>query len=141
MVDCVVDTSVVIEYLVSSTYTAYAETLFEQLTEADQLVVPEFCLLECANVIWKQVRFQGMPEDQAAELLTDLLALRLARVQVKDDLDHALRIGLKHKLAIYDSTYIALALRFDFPLITIDQSQSRAAQAEGVTLKPVTDFS
>jgi hypothetical protein len=51
--------------------------LFSQLTEADNLIVPEFCLLECTNVLWKQVRFQGMAQSQAESLVSDLGALPL----------------------------------------------------------------
>jgi len=52
----------------------------------------------------------------------------------------ALEIGLKHQLAIYDSIYIALAEKLNYPLITVDQKQAKASQAEGVTLKNIADF-
>lgn len=141
MSDYVVDASVIIEYLIETTYTANAEALIDHLADTDRLIVPEFCLLECTNVLWKQVRFQGMAEAQSQELPTDLRSLRLSRVEVKEDLDTALKIGVKHKLAVYDSAYIALALRLGYPIITIDQPQSRAASAEGVSLKSIMDFS
>ncbi len=56
----VVDTSVVMQYLLIETYTSQAIVLVQRLRQSLQLCVPEFCLLECANVFWKQVRFQGM---------------------------------------------------------------------------------
>ena len=136
----VLDASVVIEYLVSGTYTTNARALFVQLSASDRLVVPEFCLLECTNVLWKQVRFQGMPSSQAETLLRALRKLPLVRVPAKAILNAALHIGLTHQLAIYDSTYIALAKRLNYPLVTIDQPQQRAAVAEGVILKAITDF-
>lgn len=136
----IVDASVVIEYLVTGSYTPNARALFSQVTPADRLIVPEFCLLECTNVLWKQVRFQGMPFFQAHALLKHLRKLPLTRVPVKAALDTALKIGVTHQLAVYDSTYIALASRSRYPLITLDQPQSRAARAEGVALKPITDF-
>jgi predicted nucleic acid-binding protein len=64
----------------------------------------------------------------------------LLRVPAKAALHTALRIGLTYQLAIYDSAYVALAKRSQFPLITLDQPQQRAAVAEGVTLKALTDF-
>lgn len=36
--------------------------------------------------------------------------------------------------------YIALAKRSNYALISSDQPQQRIANAEGVTLKPLTDF-
>jgi predicted nucleic acid-binding protein len=48
---------------------------------------------------------------------------------------------LQHQLAVYDAVYIALAVEKEYPLISVDQAQIRAAALEGVILKPVTDFS
>jgi predicted nucleic acid-binding protein len=136
----VVDASVVIEYLVTGDYTSNATALFQQMTDEERLIVPEFCLVECTNVLWKHVRFQGMPVVQAETLLQDLRKLPLERVSVKALLPAALRIGLLHQLAIYDSVYIALASHANIPLITIDERQSYAVNAEGIRLKPIKDF-
>jgi len=43
-------------------------------------------------------------------------------------------------LAIYNSLYIALALRSKQVFVTLDVKQRTAAAAEGVTVKPITDF-
>jgi len=103
--------------------------------------VPEFCLLECTNVLWKHVRFFGMPDTQAVQLIHDLWAVPLRRTVVRRlSLINAIQLGLKYQLAIYDSIYVALAKNFNVPLITGDQPQIRAAAAEGITLKPITDF-
>jgi predicted nucleic acid-binding protein len=71
----VVDASVVIQRLIRFTYTENARALFSQLADSDKLVVPEFCLLECTNVLWKYVRFQGMGESTADSLVDDLIGL------------------------------------------------------------------
>jgi predicted nucleic acid-binding protein len=102
--------------------------------------VPEFARLECVNVLWKQVRFQNMPQVDAEQLVIDLMALPLQTTPFAALYSRSLKIGLTHQLAIYDSVYIALAEHLNHPLITVDQAQTRAASAEGVTIKPVTDF-
>src|SRR5574341_218667 len=140
MSNYVVDASIVITYLIQEAYTSYVEAFFDQATPTDTLSVPEFCLLECANVIWKQVRFHNMMPQQARLLLRDLRTLPLKRAPVKRLLDTALDIGMRHQLVIYDSAYIALAQRSAYPLITADEPQRRAALAEGISLKPITDF-
>ncbi len=140
MSDYVVDASVVIQRFIRDHYTENARALFSQLTVSDNLIVPEFCLLECANVLWKQVRFQGMPQSQAESLANDLVALPLMIASQRDLLPDGLKIGLRHQLAVYDSVYVALAKRLDHPLITVDERQERAAAAEGVTIKALTDF-
>lgn len=97
-------------------------------------------MLECTNVLWKQVRFHGLPLHDADVLLRDLHRLPLRRVPIKQLMHTALHIGLRQQLAVYDSVYLALAIQTQSPLLTVDQPQSRAAAAEGVVLKPITDF-
>lgn len=140
MASYIIDASVVIEYLITGSYTPNVNAFFNQIKSADRLVIPEFCLLECTNVIWKQVRFNGMSRSDADELLNVLRTLKLRRSPMKRLLDRALDIGLRNSLAVYDSGYIALALHYGYPLISIDQPQIRAATAEGVTLIQVTTF-
>ncbi|MEO8397045.1 MAG: type II toxin-antitoxin system VapC family toxin [Chloroflexota bacterium] len=143
MANYVVDASVVIEYLISGPQTSSAQSFFNQLTDADQLVVPEFCLLEYTNVIWKQVRFNGLSRSDAKVLQNVLLNLKLRRAPMKRLLDRSLDIALDNVLAVYDSGYIALALYYGYPgypLVTIDQPQMQAATAESVTLISITGF-
>lgn len=140
MTDYVIDASIVVQRLIRDTYTEHVKVLFRQLLTGNRLIIPEFCLLECTNVIWKQVRFQGMPQDQADNLVHDLNALPLTIMPVTGLLARGLHIGLIHELAVYDSVYIALAERLRIPLITADERQEKAANAMGVTIKALTDF-
>jgi predicted nucleic acid-binding protein len=68
----VVDTSVVIQRLIIEVNTPNVRGLFARMTQGLVIVVPEFCLLECASVLWKQVRFNGMPQRTAEQLLVEL---------------------------------------------------------------------
>jgi predicted nucleic acid-binding protein len=86
------------------------------------------------------VRFNEMPRGDADEVLRVLRTLKLRRAPMKRLLDRSLDIALNNSLAVYDSGYIALALHYGYPLISIDQSQIRAAAAKGVILIPVTHF-
>lgn len=104
------------------------------------LYVPQFCITECVNVLWKQVQFRGMRLADAQHLVRDLQKLPLQLLPVKTYYQDALNIGIKHHLAIYDSIYIALAKHLNYPLVTVDQKQSNAALQENVMLKPITDF-
>lgn len=128
----VVDASVIIEFLIIGTYTPHVSAFFDTIAETDRIIIPEFCLLECTNVIWKQVRFSGVTLDIAHNLLSVLQAMKLNRVPTKRLLPRCLSIAIKHQLAAYDSTYIALASHYTLPLVTLDRPQLRAAQAEGV---------
>jgi predicted nucleic acid-binding protein len=135
----VVDTSVVMSHFVADQYTPYVHTLFDP-NATHQIHVPEFCLIECVNVIWKHVRFNQMPLHVARQMVQDVRDLPLDLVAASEFLPRALEIGLAHGLAIYDSVYIALAEALACPLITVDQRQSNAGTAVGVALKPIADF-
>lgn len=137
----VVDASVVIQLLITDQNSNEVEALFDRVSYGDKLIVPEFGLMECTNVLWKHVRFQGLSQADAEGLVQDLIALDVTITPTIGLMPRALEIGLKYQLAVYDSVYIALASKLQHPLITIDQRQAKAAQAEGVTLKPITDFS
>lgn len=137
----VVDTSVLGHYFGTDTYTAEASVLLTRLDEGDELYIPEFSLIECVNILWKAVRFRGMPQTLAEQFVDELLALQFRLMPVRSLLPQALQIGLTHQLAVYDSLYIALALSLSCPLITVDDRQASAATGNGVILKPITDFS
>jgi predicted nucleic acid-binding protein len=136
----VLDATVIMEHLINGTYTQYADRLFALKSPLDGFYVPEFCLLECTNVLWKQVRFQSMSPKDADELCDDLIDLPLQILPITGVLNRALEIGLLHQLAVYDSVYIALAEKLNYPLITVDNRQEQAAKAVSVTIKPITDF-
>lgn len=141
MANYIIDASVVIEYLITGPFTPHVKAFFNRITASDRLIVPEFCLLECTNVLWKQVRFNGLSRHEAENLLKVMRTLKLHRAPLKNLLDHTLDIALNNSLAAYDSGYIALALHYSYPLISIDQRQIHAAIAEGVIVKLVTEFS
>ena len=136
----VVDASVVIQHFITDTYTANVNALFDELGDTVVLHLPEFCLLECANVIWKRVRFHGMPQSTAEILVNNLIALPLTVVLTAGVLRSGLQIGVRHNLAVYDSLYIALAAHAKYPLITADARQESAAKREGVAIKSILDF-
>ena len=136
----VVDASVAVQYLIADVHTSRVDTLLAQVDQDITLWVPEFCLLECANVLWKEARFRVMPQTQAVQLTTDLAALPLKVSPVSDLLTRALQLALEYGLAVYDSVYIAMAERLNCPLITVDRKQAQIANTVGVTLKPITDF-
>ncbi len=120
MTDYVIDTSIVIDYLIESDHTPYVRAFFEQIEESDRIAIPEFCLLECTNVIWKHVRFGAVSREDSGYLVQALYKLRLWRTPMKQLLDRALEIGLNNGLAVYDSAYIAIAMNYGYPLLTLD---------------------
>ena len=138
----VLDPSILIQAYIADSDTARVQTLLAGLenNEPDEFHIPDFCLLECTNILWKRVRFHGMPVEQAKQAVEDLRALPLLRRASADFLPRAFEIGLAHQIAMYDSVYIALAESLHVPLITADAKQFTAAGATGVPLKSIADF-
>jgi len=139
----IVDTSVLIQAFIRDQDTARARTLLRGIFDPSNppvLHVPEFCLLECTNILWKRVRFQSTSLAAMQRALNALLAMPLTVQPVITLLPRALALGVGHHLAVYDSLYIALAESLHYPLITVDQRQGAVASAAGILLKPLTDF-
>jgi len=142
MVQFVVDTSVLVQAFVEDKESPHVLTLIRELAkkETTLLYVPEFCILECTNVLWKRVKNFGLPLEVAITALDTLLNTSLTIELTAPLAQRALIIGLEHNLAIYDSVYIAMAEKLGVPLITVDARQAKAAQVVGIALKSITDF-
>jgi len=140
MTTYVVDASVVVQLLVNETYSAEATALFTSIDTNNKIIVPEFGLMECANVVWKHVRFHDLSQSDAQTVIQQLVAFDIVIAPTIGLMPRALEIGLKHSLAIYDSAYIALAEKLNYALITVDQKQANVAEAEGVLQMDIADF-
>lgn len=139
----IVDASVLIQAFVVEPNTRRVRTLLKTLYEAPSpavLHIPEFCLLECTNILWKKVQFHGSKLADMQRAVIALLNAPLTVEPVTSMLPRALDIGAAHNLAIYDSLYIALSEKLTHPLITVDQRQQSTAEKVGIRLKPLSDF-
>jgi len=132
MAKFVLDASGIIEFLIPGPWTIDIRAFIDKLTADDQVFVPEFCLLECTNVIWKHIRFNGMPQAVAEDVLNVLQSMPLATVPSERLLLVALHMAFTNTLSVYDCVYIALARDLQCPLVSLDRMQRRAAQAEHV---------
>ena len=75
MTQYIVDASIVVQLLVTDTHTTETKVLFKGINNGDKLIIPEFGLLECTNVLWKHVRFHGVDPVEAKKLVKALIAL------------------------------------------------------------------
>jgi predicted nucleic acid-binding protein len=139
----VADSSIIAQAVVADSNSPRVDTLLAGLIlrpPAAELWTPDLYQVECANVIWKRVKFLGLAEQDGRDLLARLIQLPLVVVQFGPFLARGLEIGMAQNLAIYDSLYIALAEKLNCELITEDAKQAVAAQAAGVRLKSIDDF-
>jgi predicted nucleic acid-binding protein len=107
------------------------------LLENQTLVSPDLALYEVVNALWKHETLIGDLRDsqQRIELLLDLVSNQ--RVQLvrpdKKLLNETYALSLKHRLPIYDSIFIALALQLKMELATFDSKQSTVLSREKQT--------
>jgi predicted nucleic acid-binding protein len=141
--DCVVDASVGIKLFVKEDGSAGAQRLFERLADDPpaRFYVPDLFFSECANVLWKYVRFYDYPAENARQDVKDLRALVLQTVSTSDLLTPALAIAVEHEITVYDACYTALAQMLELPLITADQVLIGKSLDIGVQVQTLKEIS
>lgn len=120
--DWVVDASVGIKLFIDGPLSNNAHQLFQRLVERPSPVyyVPDLFYIECTNILWKYVRFQGMAPDVATGFIRSLDQLILERVPTPALMEDALTLSIEHEISAYDACYVALAQRLNISLITAD---------------------
>lgn len=98
--------------------------------------VPGIWRIEIANVLTLSVRRGRMTQVRRDEAFNDLEILPIViDPQTGDRVwQETTALADRHRLTVYDATYLELALRKSLPLATLDRELRLAAQAEGITL-------
>jgi predicted nucleic acid-binding protein len=118
----VADASILAHYVIDGEKTKEARLLWG----LDSVwMVPAFWLVEFQSVLWKYVRFQGMPESQAVTLLEYAMQLFSANERQIDH-DAALREAIASGITVYDAQYVALARQLNVRCVTLDKALQKA---------------
>ena len=119
---CVVDASIGIKLFVPEEHSEDVQSLFERslADPAENLFVPDLFFVECANIVWKKVRWRGYPVDAARKVLAGLRLLNLSSMPTEGLMERALEIACAHSITAYDACYLALSERVGLPLLTAD---------------------
>ena len=131
----VLDTSATLAWVYPDETAPPIREVFDQVSESGAWV-PSLWKLEIANVLETGVRRHRHSAGFRDKSLADL-----ALLPIQIDLnthEHAwgatLRLAERHRLTVYDSAYLELALRLRLPLATLDQELRVAARLEAVHL-------
>jgi predicted nucleic acid-binding protein len=114
----VVDASVAVKWFLSE---VHADAALPLLTGGHALLVPDLLFPEVANILWKRIGRGEMTDAQAAAILQTLGSLPL-QVSASWPLALlALEIACGTRRTVYDSLYLALAVRENCPMVTADR--------------------
>jgi predicted nucleic acid-binding protein len=109
-----------------------AEAAWNKLTE-DRAIVPLHWWFEVRNVCLLGERRGRATADETDEFLRELPKLTISFDGLPDQRP-VIDLARRHRLTLYDATYLELAQREDIPLATLDKELVIAAHAEGVSL-------
>ena len=99
-------------------------------------VVPQLWRIENANSLKVGIRRRRITMEVRSGILADLDDLPILADDETGDRAwvETLALADKHRLTLYDATYLELALRLSLSLATLDDDLRNAAQREAVTL-------
>lgn len=131
----VLDSSVTLAWVYSEQTTESIKHVFDVLAQSGAWV-PTLWRLEVANVLQMGLRRKRHDAEFRDATLADLAQLP---IQVDGETDQqawgeTLLLADRHRLTLYDATYLELALRRSLPLASLDEDLRRAAAAEKVNL-------
>lgn len=97
------------------------------------IVVPSLWWFEIRNLLLIAERRNRFTPAKTGIFLGQMQRLDLAIDQATAE-DQIFALARRHRLTIYDSAYLELALRRNIPLATLDKQLAAAAEREGVRL-------
>jgi len=134
-VSLVLDSSATLAYAFLEERTDAILDVFDRI-ERSGAVVPELWRVEVANSLNVGVRRGRIDARNRMIILAGLegLPIRIDRETGDRAWLETLAVADKHRLTVYDATYLELALRLALPLATLDDDLRQAAQLEGLVL-------
>jgi predicted nucleic acid-binding protein len=99
------------------------------LASEDRLEAPDLLFAEIANAIWKKVLRGQLTRAESQLLVSDIEKIAVDTTPCRALANDAHAIALITSRSVYDSMYLALALRLDTRVITADERFFRALQS------------
>lgn len=120
------DASVVLKWFVPEVHSDAARRL---LDAPHQYLAPDLLFPETGNAIWKKVRRGELTPEEAHRLVADLSRVAVDTVATRGLVADANALANATGRSVYDSTYVALAVRLETQLITADDRLEKALAA------------
>lgn len=114
----VVDANVAIKWYLPEIHDEAARRL---LATEHTLLAPDLIFSECGNILWKRVRAGQITREEAQEVLESLGNLELEVSPSWPLVIPAMEIACQADRSVYDSLYLALAIREAAVMVTADE--------------------
>ena len=113
----IVDASVVVKWFVPEIHSDAARRL---LVLPHEYVAPDLLFAETANTIWKKIRREELTLEEGQQLVADIGQIAVESVPCRALAEDAHALANATGRTVYDSMYVALAVRLDTHAITAD---------------------
>ena len=136
MVSFVIDASATLPWCFEEEATVYTEGLLNRCAAGEEVMVASVWPLEITNGLLSAQRRGRVTAERVEQFLTQLLWFRIQvePLTTQQAVRDVRQLAQTHQLTAYDAAYLALALRFQLPLATLDKELIAAANAAGVRL-------
>lgn len=126
MDDLVIDTSVAIKWFFLESLSAEARRILDAYEIGSvRFLAPDLLNAEFGNILWKKHLFQGLAANDADDILIKFRHLRFTFISTEELLPDAYQIAVTHKHTVYDSLFLALAVREGCQIVTADEKLVR----------------
>jgi predicted nucleic acid-binding protein len=113
----IVDASVVVKWFVPEIHSDAARRL---LVLPHEYVAPDLLFAETANTIWKKIRREELTAEEGQQLVADIGQIAVETVPCRALAEDAHALANATGRTVYDSMYVALAVRLNTRAITAD---------------------
>jgi predicted nucleic acid-binding protein len=113
----VVDASVVVKWFVPEVHSDESRRL---LVLPYEYVAPDLLFAEAANAIWKKIRREELTSEEGQQLVADIGQIAVETVSCRALAEDAHALANATGRTVYDSMYVALAVRLNTRAITAD---------------------
>lgn len=113
----VIDASVVVKWFVPEIHSDAARRL---LALPHEYVAPDLLFAETANTIWKKIRRKELTAEEGQQLVADIGRIAVETVSCRALAEDAHALAKATGRTVYDSMYVALAVRLNTRSITAD---------------------
>lgn len=118
----VVDSSIVIKWLVPEHDSALATSIYREFQAGNlTLIAPELLLTEIGNIVWKKLQRQLLTVNEAGNIIGDVLSLPVTICSDRYLLSNAFDLAILHQRTVYDMLYVALAVREKCSFVMADE--------------------